>query len=467
MATEATDGHYEPFPTFSAWRHLTVGSPWSEYLAGLDAARQSAEPAHIEQALSLALRSAALETGAIEGLYSTNRGITRTVALQGAMWEAELEKLGPDVRGHFEAQLAALDLVLDAATRNLDLSEAWIRRLHAETCARQTTYRVLTKVGWQEHALHHGEYKTSPNNVILADGSTHWYAPTHDVPSEMHRLVEELRTSEFGEAHPVLQAGYAHHALTAVHPFSDGNGRTARALASVYLYRAAGIPLVIFSDQQERYWDALSAADRNQPQSFVTFIEDRALDTMALVTDRLRRARRPLDQQVAKIQDLLVSHGGLSHPEVQAVGARLTELVQQAFGAAIQSLPLPFDISVELDRTMANVQNQSTFWNQPYHSLLRGGAFHYLLRIVSPVLVDAHITPFIGVADEVSNRFTFIVIDANRGDTQPLRLRIGDLHPSVSSASETLIEGWAHDALQSAFRDLARGVASGLRGAGY
>ncbi|HVC76029.1 MAG TPA: hypothetical protein VND96_05870, partial [Candidatus Micrarchaeaceae archaeon] len=41
-------------------------------------------------------RAAAFETGAIEGLYPTTRGITRMVALQGAMWEAELEKLGPD-----------------------------------------------------------------------------------------------------------------------------------------------------------------------------------------------------------------------------------------------------------------------------------------------------------------------------------------------------------------------------------
>ncbi len=94
----------------------------------------------------MALRSAALETGAIEGLYSTNRGITRTVALQGAMWEAELDKLGPDVRGHFEAQLAALDLVLDVATKRLDISEAWIRSLHAQACARQATYRAVFRM---------------------------------------------------------------------------------------------------------------------------------------------------------------------------------------------------------------------------------------------------------------------------------------------------------------------------------
>jgi len=279
--------------------------------------------------------------------------------------------------------------------------------------------------------------------------------------------MEELRTPQFQAGHSILQAAYAHHALTAIHPFSDGNGRTARALASVYLYRAGGIPLVIFSDQQERYWDALSAADAGQPQPFVTFMEDRALDTMALVTNRLRRARRPLGLQVAEIQALLVSHGALSHAEVQAVGARLTELVQQSLSAAIHSVTLPSDVSVGLDGTMGHDHHQCSFWDQPYHCLLKGGAFKYLLRVVSPVVVNTEITPIVGIADEVSNRFTFIVIDANRGETRPLRLLIGDLHPSITAAAEALIEGWAHAALQPVFRDLARGVSGGLQGAGY
>ncbi len=53
------------------------------------------------------VRSAAIETGAIEGLYTTPRGVTLTVAMQGATWQASLHEIGPDVQGHFEAQLAA------------------------------------------------------------------------------------------------------------------------------------------------------------------------------------------------------------------------------------------------------------------------------------------------------------------------------------------------------------------------
>src|SRR5215472_15457413 len=145
---------YELFSPFTAWEGLAVGDAWVEFLRILDVARDAAEPADLERGIDMALRSAALETGAIEGLYATTRGVTRMVALQGAMWEAELEKLGPDVPGHFEAQLSAFDLVLDAATRHLPLSQAWVRDLHAKVCAAQKTVKVLTDVGWQDHELH-------------------------------------------------------------------------------------------------------------------------------------------------------------------------------------------------------------------------------------------------------------------------------------------------------------------------
>ena len=45
--------------------------------------------------------------------------------------------------------------------------------------------------------------------------------------------------------HPAVQAAYAHYALTAIHPFADGNGRLARTVASVFLMRSAGVPLFL------------------------------------------------------------------------------------------------------------------------------------------------------------------------------------------------------------------------------
>ena len=246
ILSHVTDGPssaaYQPFAPFSEWQYFGQQAVWLEFKKALNFASESASPEDLDAALEVAVRSAALETGAIEGLYATSRGVTRTVALQGAMWELELDKLGSDVRGHFEAQFAAFDLVLDAATRRLPITEAWLRALQAEVCGAQATYETLTDAGKQQQRLPHGEYKTSRNNVTQQDGTIHWYASVHDVPAEMHRLVTEMGSNAFQDAHAAVQAAFAHHALTAVHPFADGNGRTARALASVFLYRSAGVP---------------------------------------------------------------------------------------------------------------------------------------------------------------------------------------------------------------------------------
>jgi len=452
---------YEPFTPFSAWADVPAGNAWAEFLAELDRMRESATAEDLQAALDVALRSAALESGAIEGLYPTSRGVTRTVALQGAMWEAELDKLGGDVRGHFEAQLAAFDLVLDAATKRSPITESWLRNLHATACAAQSTYQVLTAVGWQDRPLRHGAYKDSPNNVTQADGTTHWYAPAVDVPAEMHRLITEIGSDEFSAAHPVLQAAFAHHALTAIHPFPDGNGRVARALASVFLYRAAGIPLVIFSDQQEQYWDALADADAGHPQDFATFIEDRALDTMALVTDRLRDVQSPLEGQAAALQSIFRAHGGLTHAQVQAVGQRLWQHLQKRIEAQFGEIAprLQPDVHAQFMRQRVSSE-EGTFWDQPYHFL--SGYDDFQLTCYYPTHVEAGIAPLVGAANDITNHFAFIVVDARHQQCPPLKLRVPDLHPAISAATEARIDGWVRQALSIALTELHGSFANAL-----
>ena len=431
--------HYVPFATFADWAGEAISSAWVEYLANLDQARGAASSDEVQAALQFALRSAAVETGAIEGLYATTRGITRTVAIQGALWEAELDKMGADVRGHFEAQLAAFELVLDAVTKRMPVSDKWLRELHATTTAAQKTYRVLTELGWQDHVLVHGEYKDQPNNVTLADGSTHWYAPVIETPAEVHRLVEELRSEKLVQSHPVLQAAYAHHALTAIHPFSDGNGRVARALASMFLYRGAGVPLVVFSDQQERYWDALAAADRGQRLPFVSFVEERGLDTMALISDRLYEASSPLDAQIASVRNRFRAHGGLTHAETHAVGQRLFIRVHELLGEEVGKLGLGPDVDASFNYSGVG---DCTFWGRPYHLVPGSQKLEVALASRQPAC-RATGTVIVGLANQVLNPNSFIVIDANRPGVQPLGLRIADLYPSMSAVSEELIAGWA------------------------
>jgi Fic family protein len=456
---------YRPFADFAAWGDIALTPLWNDFAERLETAKASADDAAVAHAIEVAARSAALETGAIEGLYGTSRGVTRTVALQGAMWEAALDELGADVRGHFEAQLAAFDLVLDAATSATPLSEVWLRSLHAQVTANQHSYRVLTEAaGWQDRELEHGVYKSDPNHVTLADGSLHVYAPPSETASEMHRLMLELRSEAFAAAAPATQAAFAHHALTVVHPFPDGNGRTARALASVFLYRSVGIPLVIFSDQQEPYWDALAAADAGDVRTFVDFVEDRALDTMALVADRLRDAAGPLERRGSRFRSMLASHGGLSHGEVESVGQRLFQRLQAVTSEAVSRASLPEDVSTQ---TTSFAGGYECDFGGPYTTLQSGGRFVLNFRSSTPVEVASEATPIIGVATEVGNRFAFVVIDANRPASPPLRLRVSDLHPQFTAAADELISGWVTSTVHAALDELERGFEQQLRGRGF
>lgn len=70
-----------------------------------------------------------------------------------------------------------------------------------------------------------------------------------DVPS----LVDELcETVEHGGWHPATAAAWVHVALAAIHPFADANGRTARVLSSLSMYRG-GFKHPAFTNLEE-WW---------------------------------------------------------------------------------------------------------------------------------------------------------------------------------------------------------------------
>ncbi|MBI5409911.1 MAG: Fic family protein [Nitrospirae bacterium] len=59
---------------------------------------------------------------------------------------------------------------------------------------------------------------------------------TREVPRLMKEFIEWLNSGDAADINPVLLAGISHYEFVRIHPFIDGNGRTARALASVILY---------------------------------------------------------------------------------------------------------------------------------------------------------------------------------------------------------------------------------------
>jgi Fic family protein len=287
---------------------------------------EQASPETLRRARDVVKQVAAIETGAIEGLYEVDRGFTMTAAAEVAAFAAALKEQEPKARSYIESQLRAYDFVLDIATEARPIAEAWIRELHQVICGEKATYYVETAVGPQEQALPLGKYKSRPNHVKLSSGEIHSYAPVEQTPSEMQRFVAELQSEEFGQAHPIVQAAYAHYGLVWIHPFADGNGRVARALASVYTYRAESVPILITAEQKRAYLTALRAADRGDRDAFVRFIFEKAVDTMRLIEESLRTAVLPTpDDLLTQLERTYITAGGFDHVAVDEAGYRLVD----------------------------------------------------------------------------------------------------------------------------------------------
>jgi Fic family protein len=337
------DAAYRPFPTFEEWAAQTTVDTvrWDRYNSFLKSLPQQT-PERMTRALEIAKRAAALDTGAIEGLYEVDSGVTYTVAVKALAWDLALARRGENVRSLFEAQLHAYDYVLDLATKAEPISEASIRALHEVACRAQDTYRVMTAVGPQDQSLPKGQYKVLPNHVRTRKGTDHSYAPVDVTPGEMDRLVRELRSDKFLTAHPVLQAAYAHYGLVVIHPFADGNGRVARALASAFTYRAISMPIVILSEHKNAYLDALESADSGNRQPFVDFMLARCLDTITLVSESVRSAQAPtLEASLTGINRFYFTKSGFSFEEVDAAGSEFMKTILTECKNAIETIRQP------------------------------------------------------------------------------------------------------------------------------
>jgi Fic family protein len=60
--------------------------------------------------------------------------------------------------------------------------------------------------------------------------------PAAEVPYLLEDLLNWINSEEAREVHPVLKAGIVHYELARIHPFTDGNGRTARAVATLVMF---------------------------------------------------------------------------------------------------------------------------------------------------------------------------------------------------------------------------------------
>ena len=219
-------------------------------------------------------REWAIETGIIENLYSIDRGTTQLLIEQGfvagLMSHGTTNKPPEQIVVLLKDQEQALEHVFQFVAQRRLLSTSYIKQLHDDLTRNQPYADAVDSFGNAVRVpLLRGQWKKQSNNPMRTDELLHEYCPPVQVDSEMDQLIAWHVEHETAQVPPEVEAAWLHHRFTQIHPFQDGNGRVARALASLIYLRAGWFPLVINRDLREDYITALEKADTGDLQPLV------------------------------------------------------------------------------------------------------------------------------------------------------------------------------------------------------
>ena len=149
---------------------------------------------------------------------------------------------GKTLREHLEAinHSEAVDFLETLINKNTELTEFGIKNIHA----------IVLNVIDSDNA---GRYRTE--NVIIS-GATHIPPDAVVVPELMEKLI--YRYDQWKENyHPIVVAALLHAEFVKIHPFIDGNGRTARLLMNFEAMKNGYTPIIIKAKNRIQYYEAL------------------------------------------------------------------------------------------------------------------------------------------------------------------------------------------------------------------
>ena len=105
-------------------------------------------------------------------------------------------------------------------------------------------------------------------------------------PNEITKLLERLFSDFYAKKkilHPIELATLLHNKFVNIHPFTDGNGRTARLLMNWVLLRNKFPPVIIEVSNKEKYYNVIEAADGGDQRPFAMFLANQLLAQYTIV----------------------------------------------------------------------------------------------------------------------------------------------------------------------------------------
>lgn len=121
----------------------------------------------------------------------------------------------------------------------------------------------------------HPEFGGNPrqNNVVIS-GAKFEAVDYHEIFTELAKVDEEIKRyyenrKNITASEYIKHVIRIHHQITVIHPFSEGNGRTARAFMNVQLIRAGFTPIYIKVEEKKSYIEALERVDTEKDYGYL------------------------------------------------------------------------------------------------------------------------------------------------------------------------------------------------------
>jgi Fic family protein len=195
----------------------------------------------------------------VEYTYNSNaiEGNTLTLRETRLVLEEGITVNGKRLSETLEAKNhpAAMAFVEDLVAAKTEMDEGVVLRLHR-----------LMLSGVVEDA---GMYRTG---TVRIAGAAFMPPPSSEVASNMGELLAWLKENP-DELTPIELAAVFHHRFVQIHPFTEGNGRTARLLLNAVLMKF-GYPFIVIVSVHDRskYLRTLMEADLGDASAFVNFV---------------------------------------------------------------------------------------------------------------------------------------------------------------------------------------------------
>lgn len=187
-----------------------------------------------------------------------------------------------EMKGHDEV----ITTLLKMGKGELNISESRIREIHKGIMHEENP----------DERQKIGVWKAAPNEIINYKGEKFAFVAPEQVKEQMHQLInwlnaekEKISRDEKAALHPVALAFQFHLDYLTIHPFYDGNGRTARILTNLILISYGYSPIYLKEAETKIYYQYLADIQGygGSPEVFYAFMADLLIRSQQLVLDAL------------------------------------------------------------------------------------------------------------------------------------------------------------------------------------